>query len=67
MSWEAMEVSMGKTRTGKYTESDICAFTQVQYVVCLPILFLLIPPIIVTLCEGNLFRFIENTLNLNTK
>ena len=39
MSWEAMEVSMGKTRTGKYTESDICAFTQVQYVVCLPIQF----------------------------
>lgn len=60
MSWEAMEVSMGKTRTGKYTESDICVFTQVQYVVCLPIYsFLLIPPIIVTLCEGNHIRFIE--------
>ena len=55
-----MEVSMGKTRTGKYTESDICVFTQVQYVVCLPIYsFLLIPPIIVTLCEGNHIRFIE--------
>ena len=39
MSWEAMEVSMSKTRRGKYTESDICVFTQVQYVVCLPIRF----------------------------
>ena len=39
MSWEAMEVSMSKTRRGKYTESDICVFTQVQNVVCLPIQF----------------------------
>ena len=34
-----MEVSMSKTRRGKYTESDICVFTQVQNVVCLPIQF----------------------------
>jgi len=32
-----MEVSMSKTRRGKYTDSDICVFSQVRGFVCLPV------------------------------
>ena len=54
-----MEVSMSITRRGKYTDSNICMNVQVCDVACLFFLLYANLLVLVTLCEGNHFRFIE--------
>lgn len=59
MSWRAMEVSMSITRRGKYTDSSICMNVQVCDVACLFFLLYANLLVLVTLCEGNHYPFIE--------
>ena len=59
MSWRAMEVSMSITRRGKYTDSNICMNVQVCDVACLFFLLYANLLVLVTLCEGNHYPFIE--------
>ena len=59
MSWRAMEVSMSITRRGKYTDSNICMNVQVRDVACLFFLLYANLLVLVTLCEGNHYPFIE--------
>ena len=54
-----MEVSMSITRRGKYTNSNICINVQVRNVVCLFFLLYANLLVLVTLCEGNHYPFIE--------
>ena len=54
-----MEVSMSVTRRGKYTNSNICINVQVRNVVCLFFLLYANLLVLVTLCEGNHYPFIE--------
>ena len=64
-----MEVSMSITRRGKYTDSNICMNVQVRDVACLFFLLYANLLVLVTLCEGNHYPFIEeryNNLELKT-
>lgn len=54
-----MEVSMSITRRGKYTDSNICMNVQVCDVACLFFLLYANLLVLVTLCEGNHYPFIE--------
>ncbi len=54
-----MEVSMSITRRGKYTDSNICMNVQVRDVACLFFLLYANLLVLVTLCEGNHYPFIE--------
>ena len=54
-----MEVSMSITRRGKYTNSNICINVQVRNVVCLFFLLYANLLVLVTICEGNHYPFIE--------
>lgn len=58
-----MEVSMSITRRGKYTDSNICINVQVRNVVCLFFLLYANLLVLVTLCEGNHYPFIEERYN----
>ena len=60
-----MEVSMSITRRGKYTNSNICINVQVRNVVCLFFLLYANLLVLVTLCEGNHYPFIEERYNNN--
>ena len=62
-----MEVSMSKTRRGKYTESDICVFTQVQNVVCLPIQFFTYSSNCSYPMRGKSFSFYRGKIIINAK
>ncbi len=66
MSWKAMEVSMSKTRRGKYTDNRICHIRQVQGRHA-PLIYeeKANSLVLVTLCEGNHFRFIEERYSKN--
>ena len=54
-----MEVSMSIIRSGKYTDSNICMNVQVRDVACLFFLLYANLLILVILCEGNHYPFIE--------
>ena len=58
-----MEVSMSITRRGKYTDSNICMNVQVGDVACLFFLLYANLLVLVTLCEGNHYPFIEERYN----
>lgn len=62
-----MEVSMSITRRGKYTNSNICINVQVRNVVCLFFLLYANLLVLVTLCEGNHYPFIEERYKKNSK
>ena len=62
-----MEVSMSITRRGKYTDSNICMNVQVCDVACLFFLLYANLLVLVTLCEGNLYPFIEERYKLNLR
>jgi hypothetical protein len=65
MSWRAMEVSMSITRRGKYTDSNICMNVQVCDVTCLFFLLYANLLVLVTLCEGNHYPFIEERYSIS--
>lgn len=67
MSWRAMEVSMSITRRGKYTDSNICMNVQVRDVACLFFLLYANLLVLVTLCEGNHYPFIEERYNFQNQ
>lgn len=62
-----MEVSMSITRRGKYTNSNICINVQVRNVVCLFFLLYANLLVLVTLCEGNHYPFIEERYKNSAK
>ena len=62
-----MEVSMSVTQRGKYTNSHICINVQVRNVVCLFFLLYANLLVLVTLCEGNHYPFIEERYKKNPK
>ena len=62
-----MEVSMSITRRGKYTDSNICMNVQVRDVACLFFLLYANLLVLVTLCEGNHYPFIEERYKLNLR
>ena len=61
-----MEVSMSITRRGKYTNSNICINVQVRTVVCLFFLLYANLLVLVTLCEGNHYPFIEERYDFSS-
>ncbi len=54
-----MEVSMSKTRRGKYTDNRICYISKCKGDMRLYLQEKANSLVLVTLCEGNHFRFIE--------
>ena len=54
-----MEVSLSITRRGKDTNSNVSINVQVRNVVCLFFLLYANLLVLVTLCEGNHYPFIE--------
>lgn len=59
MSWKAMEVSMSKTRRGKYIDNRICHKGKCKGDMRFNLLGKGKLPCFSYLCEGNHFRFIE--------
>ena len=67
MSWKAMEVSMSKTRRGKYIDNRICHKGKCKGDVRFNLRGKGKIPCFSYLCEGNHFRFIEEKIKINKK
>jgi len=63
MSWKAMEVSMSKTRRGKYIDNRICHKGKCKGDMRFNLRGKGKIPCFSYLCEGNHFRFIEERYN----
>ena len=67
MSWKAMEVSMSKTRRGKYIDNRICHKGKCKGDMRFNLRGKGKIPCFSYLCEGNHFRFIEERYKLNLR